>query len=168
MSSQQDSFMLRKCRDIWKVPLSFSACPFLSRWDLLVLEVAIPFSNKNLLVSSARKSVALLVCIISGIPKIENSWLRQCMMVLLVISLQGKTKGKWENSSIIVSRYLLPYTDVGSGPLKWIFSRWKGNIAFTSVFWLLLINLGFRYWQEVHNSGACFLFALKIREDFSL
>ena len=66
--------------------------------------------------------------------KIENNWFWQWVMVLLVISLQGKANGKQENSLI----------DDGKGPLKSIFSHWNGNMAFMSVPLLLVMNFGFK------------------------
>ena len=96
-------------------------CPFPRGLYLLVLLVAIPFVCKYCLTSSERKSGALSLCIKPGIPKMEKSWLKHLITVLLSMFLQGKANGNLEYSSTRVSMYLLPVADDGSGPLKSMF-----------------------------------------------
>ena len=60
-------------------------------------------------------------------------------------------KGKWENTSITVSKYLLPCIDDGKGPLRSIFSHWNGSMGFISVHLLLVMYFGFKYWQDLQE-----------------
>ena len=72
------------------------------------------------------------VCIYAGTPKIANREQRHCMIVVEVISGQGKAKGNREYSSTIVSIYRFRVLD-GSGPLKSRLSLSNGCVAFIKV-----------------------------------
>ena len=79
-------------------------------------------------------------------------------IILLVISLQGKVNEKRENSSITVSKYILPCIDDGQVPLKSIFSR-NGSLAFMNVPSPLVMNFGFKYWQNVQEFVTLFIWS---------
>ena len=67
--------------------------------------------------------------IYAGIPKIENKSQSFVIAVLVSTYEHGMANGNLENSSITVNIYLLFVTD-GNGPLKSMFNRSNGCVAF--------------------------------------
>ena len=75
------------------------------------------------------------------------------MTVGVLTSLHGMAKGKRENSSVAVKRYLFTVAD-GNGPLKSILTRSKGCVTFTSFFSGGLINHGLHSVHVLHDNKA--------------
>ena len=73
----------------------------------------------------------------AGIPKIENKSQSFVITVLVSISQYGKANGNLENSSITVNIYL----SFGNGPLKSMFNRSNGCVAF-------MIWTGSDFWKR--------------------
>ena len=67
--------------------------------------------------------------IYAGIPKIENKAQSFVITVLVSICDYGMANGNLGDSSITVNIYLLLVTD-GNGPLKSMFNRSNGCVAF--------------------------------------
>ena len=75
------------------------------------------------------KDGSLSEWIYAGIQEIENKSQSLIITVLVSISEQGMANGSLDNSSITVNIYLLFVTD-GNGPLKSMFNRSNGCVAF--------------------------------------